>query len=110
MDSLLPPPQEPYRNWVELTQDVTASILWKLGAVEILSAAQLVCSTWRSVWKDPSVWRSIDMRNLGDLWHMGYGLKKMCRHAVDRSSGGLVDINIEYFGTDDLLKYIADRY
>lgn len=50
------------------------------------------------------------MRNLGDLWDMDYDLEKMCRHAVDRSSGGLVDIDIQYFGTDDLLQYIADRY
>ncbi|KAF2317847.1 hypothetical protein GH714_041163 [Hevea brasiliensis] len=40
---------------------------------------------------------------------MDYDLGRMCRHAVDRSSGGLVDVNIEYFGTDDLLQYIADR-
>ncbi|KAJ9163272.1 hypothetical protein P3X46_022958 [Hevea brasiliensis] len=108
MDSLSPP-QEPYRNWVELPRDVTASILWKLGAIEILTSAQLVCSTWRSICKDPSMWRSIDMHNLGDLWDMDYDLGRMCRHAVDRSSGGLVDVNIEYFGTDDLLQYIADR-
>ncbi|KAG8639201.1 F-box protein SKIP19 isoform X2 [Manihot esculenta] len=109
MDSLLLPPQEPYRNWVELPRDITASILLKLGAVEILNTAQLVCSSWRSICKDPSMWRSIDMRNLGDLWDMDYDLEKMCRHAVDRSSGGLVDIDIQYFGTDDLLQYIADR-
>lgn len=33
---------------------------------------------------------------------------RLCRHAVDRSCGGLLDINIDYFGTDDLLKYITD--
>lgn len=95
---------------MELPRDITASILLKLGAVEILNTAQLVCSSWRSICKDPSMWRSIDMRNLGDLWDMDYDLERMCRHAVDRSSGGLVDIDIQYFGTDDLLQYIADRY
>ncbi|GLT85709.1 hypothetical protein SLE2022_038890 [Rubroshorea leprosula] len=33
----------------------------------------------------------------------------MCMHAVDRSNGELVDINIEHFGTDELLAYIADK-
>lgn len=33
----------------------------------------------------------------------------MCRSAVDLSQGGLVEINIEYFGSDSLLAYIADR-
>lgn len=49
------------------------------------------------------------MRNLGDIWDMDYDMVKICRHAVDRSSGALLHINIEYFGTDDLLLYIADR-
>lgn len=49
------------------------------------------------------------MRNYGDFFDNDYDLEKMCRHAVDRSAGQLQDINIEYFATDDLLRYIADR-
>uniref|UniRef100_A0A2P2JMA8 Uncharacterized protein MANES_14G135100 n=1 Tax=Rhizophora mucronata TaxID=61149 RepID=A0A2P2JMA8_RHIMU len=97
------------RNWVELPRDVTGSILLRLGAIEILTNAQRVCTTWHSICKEPTMWRSIDMHNHGDLWDTEYDIDKMCRHAVDRSSGGLVDINIEYFGTDDLLRYITDR-
>jgi hypothetical protein len=37
---------------------------------------------------------------------MPYNLDKMCRHAIDRSSGQLLDINLEFFLTDDLLNYI----
>lgn len=55
------------------------------------------------------MWRNIDMHNLGDLWDMDHDLEKMCRHAVDRSNGQLLSINIEYFGTDELLQYIANR-
>ncbi|KAJ4824237.1 hypothetical protein Tsubulata_018058, partial [Turnera subulata] len=33
----------------------------------------------------------------------------MCQHAVDRSSGVLQRINIDCFGTDELLQYIVDR-
>ncbi|KAI9122501.1 hypothetical protein K1719_006341 [Acacia pycnantha] len=96
------------RNWLDLPRDVTASILLKLGAVEILTSAQSVCTFWRSICKDPTMWRTIDMQNLGDFCNMPYDLEIMCRHAVDRSCGQLVDINVEYFGTDDLLKYITD--
>ncbi|KAE8708149.1 putative F-box/LRR-repeat protein 23 [Hibiscus syriacus] len=97
------------RNWLELPQDVTASILSRLGAIEILNSAQNVCSLWRKISKDPSMWKSIDMRNLGDLFDMEYDLEKMCVHAVNRSCGHLLDINIEYFGTDELLFYISER-
>ena len=66
--------------------------------------------TWRRICKDPLMWRTIDMRNDGFLRGYDFSLEKMCRHAVDRSSGELEDINVEYFGTDDLLKYITNRY
>ncbi|KAL4387115.1 hypothetical protein GQ457_09G026520 [Hibiscus cannabinus] len=97
------------RNWLELPPEVTASILSRLGAIEILNSVQKVCSQWRNIFKDPSMWRSIDMRNLGNLHDMDYDLEKMCVHAVDRSCGHLLDINIEYFGTDELLLYISER-
>ncbi|KAG8385239.1 hypothetical protein BUALT_Bualt03G0021400 [Buddleja alternifolia] len=95
--------------WIELPRDVTANILHRLGAIEILESAQKVCTTWRSVCQDPAMWRVIDMRNLGDLHDMPYDLEIMCRHAVDRSQGELIDINIQYFGTDELLDYISLR-
>nr|UYD39291.1 F-box protein SKIP19-like protein [Tilia miqueliana] len=97
------------RNWLELPLDVTASILSRLGAIEILNSAQNVCSLWRKICKDPLMWRSIDMHNLGEVWDMDYDPEKMCVHAVDRSCGHLIDINLEYFGSDDLLIHIAER-
>lgn len=54
------------------------------------------------------MWKSINMRSMGDFWDMDMK-DKMTRNIVDRSCGVLIDINIEYFGTDDLLKYITDR-
>ncbi|GFP81206.1 F-box protein skip19 [Phtheirospermum japonicum] len=100
--SSAPPP------WIELPTDVTANILQRLGAIEILESAQKVCTTWRTVCKDPAMWRVIDMRNSGDDLEI-VNLDILCRRAVDRSLGELIDINIEYFGTDDLLLYISDR-
>ncbi|KAM7524864.1 hypothetical protein LguiA_014766 [Lonicera macranthoides] len=95
-------------NWLELPPNLTENILHRLGAIEILESAQKVCTTWRKICKDPAMWRVIDMRNSGDLSAMPH-LQKMCRHVVDRSEGQLIDINIEYFGTDELLDYIVER-
>ena len=98
------------RNWLELPRDVKATILHKLSAIEILESAQKVCTTWRSICKDPAMWRTIDMCNPGELHNMSYDLQKMAMHAIDRSCGELVDINLEHFATDELLQYISERY
>ncbi|XP_016899274.1 F-box protein SKIP19-like isoform X2 [Cucumis melo] len=97
------------RNWLELPVDVTSMILQKLGPVEILTYAQYVCSSWRKICEDPLMWRVIDMRYPCDWWDMDYDLEEMCRQAVKRSCGELIHINIEHFGTDDLLRYITQR-
>ncbi|KAG2280152.1 hypothetical protein Bca52824_051372 [Brassica carinata] len=94
-----------YKNWAELSSELTSSILQRLSLVEILENAQKVCTSWRHVCKDPSMWRKIVMHNLGNLW---YDREIMCRHVVDRSQGGLIEIEIWYFCTDSLLNYIAD--
>ncbi|KAG2278863.1 hypothetical protein Bca52824_061418 [Brassica carinata] len=52
------------------------------------------------------MWRKIDMLNFGDK---KYNREIMWRHAVDRSQGGLLEIDISCFGSDSLLNYIADR-
>lgn len=97
-------------NWLELPSEVMIMILVKLDAIDILSSAQNVCSSWCKICKNPLMWRVIDMHNLGDLnadMYLDYNLEGICRHTVDRSCGQLVDINIEYFGTDELLHHIA---
>ncbi|XP_062012660.1 putative F-box/LRR-repeat protein 23 [Rosa rugosa] len=93
------------RNWTELPDELTAAILSRLGAVEILESAQKVCMKWRKISKEPLFWRKIDMRNDGDLDDCDY--ESMFSHIVDRSSGNVVDINIEHFGTDQLLTFIT---
>lgn len=96
-----------YSSWAELPTELTSSILQRLGAIEVLENAQKVCTSWRRVSKDPAMWRKIVMHNVEDL---GYNLDIMYRHAVDRSQGGLVEIEIWDFGTDSLVNYIADRF
>ncbi|KAL6509569.1 hypothetical protein OROGR_022879 [Orobanche gracilis] len=103
-----PPPSPttppPPLQWTELPVDVTANILHRLSARDILSSAQTVCTTWRDVCKDPSMWRVIDMRNPTDIFQ-----EDICRQAVDRSQGQLTEIYIDDFATDKLLQYICER-
>ncbi|KAL1219995.1 F-box protein SKIP19 [Cardamine amara subsp. amara] len=108
---LLMKDEEP-KNWADLPSELTSSILHRLGVIEILDNAQKVCTSWRCVSKDPSIWRKIDMHyDLGEYFRIrNYDLEIMCRHAVDSSPGGLVEIDISYFGNDNLLNYIADRF
>ncbi|KAI3455956.1 hypothetical protein Pfo_012619 [Paulownia fortunei] len=95
--------------WIELPRDLTANILHRLGAIDILENAQKVCTTWRAVCQDPAMWRVIDIRNLDCVHGSLYDLNIMCRHAVDRSQGQLIEIHIEYFGDDEMLHYICER-
>lgn len=98
------------RNWVDLPSELTSSILLRLNIHDILKNAQKVCKSWWRVCKDSSTWTKIETRisKNFDVWK--YDLEAMCRHAVDLSRGGLLEINIEDFGSDSLLSYIADRF
>ncbi|CAH8354429.1 unnamed protein product [Eruca vesicaria subsp. sativa] len=100
--------QGEYPNWLELPRELTSTILNRLGVMEILENAQKVCRSWRRICKDPLTWRKIDMRNVGHMGGSSHVLEKLCRHVVDCSQGGLVEIEIWQFATYDLLHYIAD--
>ncbi|XP_048633521.1 putative F-box/LRR-repeat protein 23 [Brassica napus] len=99
-------------NWAELPSELIYSILHRLSVPDRLGNARHVCRSWRRVCQDPLMWRKIEMRDMGeyneakDYYHAA---EAMCRRAVDLSQGGLLEINIEYVGTDSLLAYIADR-
>ncbi|XP_057763928.1 putative F-box/LRR-repeat protein 23 [Salvia miltiorrhiza] len=101
--SSAPPPP-----WIELPEDVTANILQRLGAKRMLRNAQQVCRTWWKVCKDPALWRVIDLCNPHDIY-MNEDYTALCRRAVDRSQGQLVDLTIDCFGDGELIKYVADR-
>lgn len=107
-----PPPDapsssDPPTQWVELPGDVTANILQRLGAEEILRSAQQVCTTWWKVCQDPAMWRVIDMCNPEQL-NLNEEYTVMCRRAVDRSQGQLLELTLDYFGDEELMEHIAD--
>ncbi|KAL6198451.1 hypothetical protein ACLB2K_028240 [Fragaria x ananassa] len=93
-------------KWVELPDDVTLSILSRLGTVDILDNAQKVCKKWRKVCKEMK-WNTIDMHN-DFAPDISFDYDKMCHHVVDLSCGNLVDVNMEDLISDELLGYITD--
>lgn len=95
-------------NWLHLPDDVTANILERVGVFDILDSAQKVCTAWRKICKDPAMWRVIDMENLDDFgMYAAAQIEKMCLHAIDRSQGQLVHLNIGHFPTIDLIEFLA---
>ncbi|KAL5730125.1 hypothetical protein ACHQM5_002990 [Ranunculus cassubicifolius] len=101
-------------NWVDLPRDVLILIFAKLGAFDILFSAQMVCSSWWELSKDPQFFRCIDMCD-NTLWRYWgstkeWVIQRIAMQAVDRSCGGLVEFSIRYFGTNQLLHYIAISY
>ncbi|PRQ29638.1 putative leucine-rich repeat domain, L domain-containing protein [Rosa chinensis] len=55
------------------------------------------------------LWHTIDTGVELSGYHEDWkDVEKMCRNAIDRSSGQLVDISCVY-GSNDLLKYVGDR-
>ncbi|KAK1375552.1 F-box protein skip19 [Heracleum sosnowskyi] len=94
----------------DLPDDIIANILHRLGAFEILVNARRVCKAWREICEDQAMWRVIYIENLGsELWWKIRELEEMCRQAIDRRQGQLVDIKIEHIASDELLKYLADN-
>ncbi|MCD7470571.1 hypothetical protein HAX54_010540 [Datura stramonium] len=101
--SIAPPP------WVELPPEITMDILQRLGKIEILNSAQRVCTAWQKMCHDPTMWRVVDMKYEVKSSEVTLLWEKICRIAVDRSQGQLLQISIGDFGTKDLLNYVAER-
>lgn len=104
------------RDWSELPRDAIVSVFAKLGAVEILMGADLVCHSWHDAAMVPYMWRSLDMAgpNIVVLKKCSPRyldvLHAMAKKAVDRSAGQLEVFIGEGFVDDGLLDYIGQKY
>ncbi|KAF8775014.1 hypothetical protein HU200_005063 [Digitaria exilis] len=108
-DELAPEEATSVMDWSELPLDALASVFGKLGAIEILMSAGLVCRSWLVAAMVPELWRSVVMAHKV-VENMDYdALTAMAKVAVDRSGGQLEVFVGKLFVTDELLKYIGDR-
>ncbi|CAK8566640.1 unnamed protein product [Lathyrus sativus] len=96
-------------NWDELPRDITANIFQRLDTIEIVTTVRYVCPIWWNMCKDPLIWRTIRMTNVGDSPYYDEQLLEICYYAIKQSCGHLEYISIENFATDDLLEYIAEK-
>ncbi|CAL5189553.1 unnamed protein product [Lathyrus oleraceus] len=103
----------PKPNWLELPRDITINILQRLGTLDLVTSASVVCPLWWNICKDPLIWTTIDMMSnlsFSQNYFAYYSrLEKICLYAIDRSCGQLKNIHFYKFGTDGLLYNIAKR-
>ncbi|XP_044414688.1 F-box protein SKIP19-like [Triticum aestivum] len=106
-----PAPVPPARDWSELPLDVLSFLFVKLGAIDVLMGAVLVCHSWLQAAKAPDVWRCVKMECHKFVRRFKYSarLLAMAKVAVDRSDGQLQMFAGERFVTNELLIYIAER-
>nr|CAB3480273.1 unnamed protein product [Digitaria exilis] len=107
------------RDWSELPRDAIASVFTKLGAVETLMGAGLVCHSWLDAAMEPYLWQSLNMAHpnifvvkekFGPNKYRGV-LRAMAKEAVDRSAGQLLEVFIRQgFVNDGFLNYIGENF
>ncbi|KAK3121179.1 hypothetical protein QOZ80_8BG0647640 [Eleusine coracana subsp. coracana] len=91
--------------------DVLSLIFAKLGTIEVITGAGLVCHSWLDAAMLPHLWQSVDMSNHKVVEEMdGNVLCAMAKVAVDRSCGRLETFVGKGFVTDDLLNHIGNRF
>ncbi|XP_076917360.1 putative F-box/LRR-repeat protein 9 [Bidens hawaiensis] len=100
---------QPTRNWLELPSDLMLNILQRIDVIERLENAQLVCTAWREICKDPAMWRVIHIEVYSEYPFVRAVYKEMCKLAVDRSQGQLLDLTLIRCCDSELLQYVADR-
>jgi hypothetical protein len=99
------------RDWSLLPLDALATVFVRLGAIDVLTGAGLVCRSWLDAAKVPDVWRVVDMTKNDEIRFESFDVwRAMTVAAVDRSNGQLRVFAGKRFVTEGLLQYIVERY
>ncbi|KAD7480033.1 hypothetical protein E3N88_03169 [Mikania micrantha] len=97
------------RNWLDIPSDVMENILNRTGIIDILENAQKVCTLWRKICKSPVMWRVINMNDLLQWTSNPLTAKMICKHAIDRSQGQLVDLTLVSDDNAEVFLYAVKR-
>ncbi|CAM0877281.1 unnamed protein product [Alopecurus aequalis] len=104
----------PARDWSLLPLDVLSLVFNRLSAVDILMDAGLVCHSWLDAAKVPDVWRVVQMDGyevaVQMYSNMYFRKMAMAKAAIERSDGQLRVFAGRQCVTEELLKYIVQRY
>ncbi|CAO2209849.1 unnamed protein product [Urochloa humidicola] len=100
----------PVRDWADgLPADVVLAILHRLDHIDILTAADNVCRSWRRAARDePSLWRRITMRGQKGIARRINRCGMACE-AVRRAARECEAFCGEYAGDDGFIVYLTEQ-
>ncbi|XP_048543648.1 putative F-box/LRR-repeat protein 23 [Triticum urartu] len=97
------------RSWADMPLDAILAVFHKLDHIDILMAADQVCSSWRRAARDePALWRRIVMRGNADL-SSRINRQGIACDAVRRSAGQCEAFCGEYAGDAGFLLYLSEE-